>query len=145
MPAGAEGAKMLTESITEYISLRIYEEHFGEAYAKKFLSAQYNRYNRGRRMEKAEEPPLSEVLSHQEYIAYGKGAIAFYEISKSIGRDIFDSILGDYLLKYRYRSDFYPTTKDFIELLKRSTNNEEHLLIDYWLTQTNIVPEIAGK
>jgi ABC-2 type transport system permease protein len=145
MPADAEGAKMLTESITEYISLRIYEEYFGKAYADKFLSAQYNRYKRGRRMETGEEPPLSKVLSHQEYIAYGKGAIAFFEISKSIGRDTFDSILGDFLLKYRYRSDFYPTTKDFIELLKRSTNNEEHLLIDYWLTQTNIVPEIAGK
>jgi len=139
MPADAEGAKLLTESITEYISLRIYEEYFGEAYSEKFLSVQYNRYNRGRRMEKAEESPLSNVLSHQDYIAYGKGAIAFFEISKSIGKDKFDSILRAYLLKFRFRSDLYPTTRDFIELLKQNTNKEEHQMIDYWLTQVNAV------
>ena len=139
MPADAEGAKMLTESITEYISLRIYEEHFDEAYAENFLGAQYNRYKRGRRIEKGEESPLSNVLSHQDYIAYGKGAIAFYEISKSIGRENFYSILNEYLLKYRYQTDYYPTTRDFIELLKQKTNIEKHQMIDYWLTQTNAV------
>lgn len=137
MPADAEGAKMLTESITEYITLRTYEENFGETYAKKFLSVQYNRYKRGRRTEKGEEQPLSKVLSHQDYTAYGKGAIAFFEISKYIGKDKFDSILRDYLSKYRYRSDLYPTTKEFIELLKHNTNEEEFQLIDRWLKQTN--------
>ena len=139
MPADAEGAKMLTESITEYISFRIYEEYYGEKYADKFLSAQYNRYKQGKRMEKAEESPLNKVLSHQDYIAYGKGAIAFYEISKSIGRENFYSILNEYLLKYMNETEHYPTTRDFIELLKQKTNIEKHQMIDYWLTQTNAV------
>src|SRR6056297_3028423 len=58
MPADAEGANMLTESITEYITLSIYTEHFGEAAAKRFLNAQYRRYNRGRKKENGKEPPL---------------------------------------------------------------------------------------
>ena len=37
MPADAEGAKMLTESITEYISLCIYRNQFGEKMANHFL------------------------------------------------------------------------------------------------------------
>ena len=137
MPADAEGAKMLTESITEYISLCIYQEYLGEANAENFLRAQYNRYNRGRKKENGKEQPLSKVLSHQEYIAYGKGAIAFNAISKTIGKDKFNSILQNYLLKYKSQSQYYPTTKNFIQLLKINTSKEEHKLIDHWLTQTN--------
>ena len=137
MPADAEGAKMLTESITEYISLCIYEEYIGVENAENFLSAQYSRYHRGRKKEKGKEQPLSKVLSHQEYIAYGKGAIAFNTISKSIGKDKFNSILQQYVLKYKSQFKYYPTTKDFIQLLKINTRKEEHHLIDHWLSQTN--------
>ena len=139
MPADAEGAKMLTESITEYITLRIYENQFGEAAARKFLNVQYRRYKEGRKKENREEPPLSKVLSHQEYIAYGKGAIAFYEISKSIGKGKFESVLRDYISKFRYESETYPTTKEFIELLKNKTTKEEHLIIENWLSQTSAI------
>ncbi|HKL02375.1 MAG TPA: M1 family aminopeptidase [Cryomorphaceae bacterium] len=137
MPADAEGANMLTESITEYITLSIYTEHFGEAAAKRFLNAQYRRYNRGRKKENGKEPPLSKVLSHQEYISYGKGAIALNELSKSIGKERFDSVLRDYLSKYSYESADYPTTSDFIELLKEKTSKDEHKLIEHWLRETN--------
>jgi len=137
IPADAEGAKMLTESITEYLTLCIYREHFGEKLADKFLETQHKRYHRGRKNEQGEEPPLNKVLAHQEYIAYGKGAIAFNGIANSIGRDKLNSILKNYLLKYKSQFNYYPTTNDFIQLLKKNTNKEDHHLIDHWLTQTN--------
>jgi ABC-2 type transport system permease protein len=137
MPADAEGAKMLTESITEYLTLCIYREHLGEAFSDNFLNLQRNRYNRGLKREEANERPLNKVLSHQEYIAYGKGAIAFNTISKSIGKDRFNSILQRYLLKYKSQVNYYPTSNNFIQLLKSNTDKKEHQLIDYWLTQTN--------
>ena len=137
MPADAEGAKMLTESITEYITLSIYEEFLGKANADSFLNVQFNRYHKGRKKEKGKENPLSKVSSYQEYISYGKGAIAFNAISKSIGKEKFNLLLQNYLMKYKYQTKYYPTTKNFIQLLKRNTNKEEHKLIDYWLTQTN--------
>jgi ABC-2 type transport system permease protein len=137
MPADAEGAKMLTESITEYITLCIYQEHLGEELADNFLNAQRNRYSRGQKREKGNERPLNKVLSHQEYLSYGKGAIAFNTISNSIGKDKFNAILQSYLLKYQSQSDYFPTTNNFIQLLKSKTDKEEHQLIDHWLTQTN--------
>ncbi len=139
MPADAEGARMLTESITEYLSLCIYEARFGAASADRFLDVQHQRYQRGRKEERGAERPLSRVLSHQEYIAYGKGAIAFRKLSKAIGQEKLNALLRQYLLKYRSRSDYYPTTKDFIQLLKMNTDAAQHPLIDQWLTQVNLI------
>ncbi|MBK8652617.1 MAG: hypothetical protein IPN20_01495 [Haliscomenobacter sp.] len=59
VPADALGAKMLTESIAEYISLRIYERYFGQEKALHFLSLQRKRYLEGRTTETGKEnPPL---------------------------------------------------------------------------------------
>ena len=74
VPADALGAKMLTESIAEYISLRIYERYFGQEKALHFLSLQRKRYLEGRTTETGKENPLYLVQPEQEYIAYGKGA-----------------------------------------------------------------------
>ncbi len=137
MPADAEGAKMLTESITEYISLCIYEKQFGREMSDKLLDMQRQRYRRGRMRESDAEPPLYEVLSHQEYLSYGKGAIAMNELSRTIGREKFDQLLGEFFRVYRMHTGNYPTTLDFIEHLKVNTGVEHHELIDYWLTQNN--------
>ncbi len=135
LPADAEGAKMLTESLTEYITLNIYRDHFGEEMANVFLEAQENRYQRGKKSAKQEERPLYKVLSHQEYIAYGKGAIVFDKISSLIGKDKLHSVLATFLEKYGNESSYFPTTNDFIQLLKTKTNNEQYMRIKDWLTQ----------
>ena len=111
MPADAEGAKMLTESIAEYITLCIYGEHFGEEMAVNFLNIQRKRYHRGQKIEKNYERPLNRVLSNQEYIAYGKGAIALNAISKSIGKEKFHFILERFLRKYQLRDRLFPYVK----------------------------------
>jgi ABC-2 type transport system permease protein len=139
MPADAEGAKMLTESIAEYLSLCIYEKHFGEDMADKFLENQYKRYHSGSKREEGEEPTLYKVLSHQEYLAYGKGAIAFYEIAKSLGKENFNGLLSSFLQKYKEQAGVYPTSLDFIQLLKANTPEEYHKLIEYWLMEKNEV------
>ena len=139
MPAGAEGAKMLTESITEYITLAIYRNSLGEEMANKFLDAQYNRYHRGKKREKGEERPLYKVLSQQEYIAYGKGAIALNTIADVIGKDKFHSLLQQFLIQYKSQTQHYPTTMDFIALLKDNTNAEEYAVVEKWLIEISDV------
>ncbi len=135
MPADNEGAKMLTESITEYLTLYIYREHFGEELANQFLEIQRRRYLEGRIREREAEKPLHKVLSHQEYIAYGKGAIAFNEIAKVIGLNKMNMILQGFVKKYTKQIHLYPTTLDFIQFLKEHTKEENHVLIDYWLLE----------
>lgn len=78
---------MITESITEYITAKIYEKKYGKHSALKFLKIQRDRYLTGRANETEEEVPLYLVNPEQSYISYGKGAIAFYILSEFIGEE----------------------------------------------------------
>lgn len=129
VPADALGAKMLTESITEYISLMIYERYFGPEKARHFLSLQRQRYLEGRARETGEENPLCRVRPEQEYIAYGKGAMALNALQYRVGEEKLNGILKAFLEKYKFRTDQYPTTVDLIAWLKTSLPPEFHYII----------------
>ncbi|MBB6324560.1 ABC-2 type transport system permease protein [Algoriphagus iocasae] len=129
VPAAALGAKMLTESITEYISLRIYEKEFGHEKALHFLSLQRQRYLKGRTKDGGKESPLTLVRTDQEYIAYGKGAIAFNTLQYYVGEEKLNKVLYDFLLEYRFRTDQYPTSLDLIAYLKSSLPHQFHYII----------------
>lgn len=129
VPADALGAKMLTESITEYLSLRIYEKYFGQEKALHFLSLQRQRYLRGRAKETGAESPLYLVEPQQEYIAYGKGAMAFNTLRYHLGEEKLNSILNRFLQKYKFRTDRYPTSLDLISHLKQAIASEYHYII----------------
>jgi len=133
--AAAPGAKMLSESITEYITLCAYRKYLGEEMANAFLKVQYERYRKGKVREKGEEPPLYLVKPNQDYIAYGKGAIALNEISKRIGEDKMKAVLKLFLEAYGKNQERYPDTSDFITLLKGQVSVADHSLIDKWLME----------
>ncbi len=57
IPANARGAKMLTESITEYITLQLYKGYYGQERADQFLEVQKQRYLHGRRRETPRRKP----------------------------------------------------------------------------------------
>lgn len=135
MAADAPGAKMLSESITEYITLCIYRKTLGEKTANVFLKTQFERYHRGKRKEKESEPPLYKVKAHQDYIAYGKGAIALHQISETIGEKKMNEVLRLFLEEYGRNHERYPNTMDFITLLKRKVDNSHHEVIDQWLME----------
>jgi len=133
MPADALGAKMLTESITEYISLRIYENSFGAEMTNNFLSLQHQRYLRGRVEETNEEHPLYRVRPEQQYIAYGKGAIAFNTLAHYIGAEKLNAALKKYLNQFENQTEFYATSLDFLAILRETTPKEfQYLITDYF-------------
>jgi len=134
-PAEAMGAKMLTESITEYITLCIYRNSLGEDMTNIFLKTQYERYRKGKTKAKKKESPLFQVEPHQDYIAYGKGAIAMNEISKSIGEKKMIEVLSLFLKKYGKNQEKYPTSPNFIALLKSQVSVSHHQVIDEWLME----------
>jgi ABC-2 type transport system permease protein len=129
VPANALGAKMLTESITEYISLKIYERHFGRENAQHFLSLQRQRYLDGRTKEAGKESPLYLVRPDQEYIAYGKGAMVFNALQYYVGEEKLNSILASFLKEHRFLTDRYPTSTDLIAHLKNNIPEELHYII----------------
>lgn len=137
IPADALGAKMLTESITEYISLKIYQEVLGKRVALNFLRLQRERYLNGRTKERQEENPLFRVKSEQQYIAYGKGATAFHALAYYVGEEKVNAILKTFLLKYKDKKGVYPTSLDLIQLLKAEIDPQYHYLIkDFFETIT---------
>lgn len=139
LPANAKGAKMLTESIAEYLSLCIYQDYFGEKMGDQFLELQYERYQRGKNRERLEEPALYRVGAEQEYLFYGKGAIAFHEIATSIGQENLLEILGEFLQTYKLQTAHYPTTMDFVDFLKENSDESAAKLIDQWLLERHEV------
>ncbi len=138
MPADAPGAKMLTESMTEYITLCIYRSYLGEEIAHDFLKLQKQRYENGKKKEKGEEMPLYKVKDHQEYISYGKGAIAFHTLAHKIGEEKMFSILKEYINQYKYKNT-YPTTLDFIRIMKKNTDVQFHPSIEKWLMEIHLI------
>jgi ABC-2 type transport system permease protein len=133
VPAHAAGAKMLTESITEYISLNLYEQQFGKAAARQFLQLQHRRYLTGRTRERKTENPLYLISSEQEYIAYGKGAMAFHALKHYWGEAALNEALSEFLHTYRFRTDRYPTSGDLLDLLKKHMPDElQYLIADYF-------------
>lgn len=136
IPGHAPGATMLTESITEYLSLQIYKNVWGDQAARRFLALQHQRYQRGRKtFAKAEEPPLLQVKAGQESIAYGKGTIALNALAHHLGQDHFNKFLSDFFQRYRYRGGDYPLAQDFLQALKNRTPDSLQYLVDDLLTR----------
>lgn len=129
IPKDVLGAVMLTESITEYISLKIYEQEFGKERALQFLKLQRLRYLKGRTKENKDESPLYLVKAEQDYISYGKGALAFNTLAHYLGENKMNDILKSFLEEYPSNSKAYPTSVNFLEKLKQETPNDFQYLI----------------
>ncbi len=118
IPARAQGATMLTESITEYLSLKVYEKHFGKKPAHQFLTLQHRRYWNGHKHENSIEPPLYLVAPEQQYISYGKGAIVMNGLSQLMGEASFNKFLSTFMHSYERGIPPYPTSVDFMKALQ---------------------------
>jgi ABC-2 type transport system permease protein len=129
VPADAPGATMLTESIAEYVTAKVYEKQYGKTSALRFLDIQRNRYREGRANESGKESPLTQVRADQSYIAYGKGALAFYTLSERIGETRLNGALRSFLEKHQFQGPPYPTSLDLLEYLKQATPDSLQYLV----------------
>ncbi|WP_417364428.1 M1 family aminopeptidase [Galbibacter sp.] len=137
LPKDVLGAKMLTESITEYITLKIYEQQFSKERALQFLKLQRLRYLKGRTKETKNESPLYLVKAEQDYISYGKGTIAFNTLSHYLGEKKMNDILKSFLEAYPSKIEIYPTSLDFLKILKQETPEKlQYLITDMFETIT---------
>lgn len=137
VPADAKGSRMLSESITEYITLNIYEEFYGKEKAMNFLRMQRNRYLKGRTSEQDEEPSLSLVDPEQQYISYGKGSVVFNALGKYLGEDKLNKILKTFLEEYKFKAAPYPTSLDLVDHLKSEIPDSlQYLVKDMFETVT---------
>lgn len=143
IPADVKGAHFITESVTEYITAKIYEKTYGKSSALKFLNIQMDRYLNGRAEESGTEMPLIYVTPEQSYISYGKGAVAFYTLSEYIGEDNLNKALKEYLDNVMYKGQPYTNSLELLTYIYKNTPDSLHYLISDLFESTN--PEIIKK
>jgi len=126
LPANAPGATMLTESIAEYLTTRVYEKKYGKTRAMKFLTIQKNRYLSGFADAGVSENPLVKVAGHEDYIAYGKGSVAFYTLSEKTGEATFNRALAAWMKNRQNTMPPYPLASDLLNHLRISLPPAQH-------------------
>jgi len=136
--ANVEGSTMLSESFSEYSSLMVMKKELkDDDKMKQFLAYNFEKYLRGRGTETDKESPLYKV-GNQGYIHYGKGSLVLYALQDYIGEEKVNNALRGFLSAYKYRSDIYPTTLDFIRFLKPEIPAEYQYLLTDWFKEITL-------
>jgi aminopeptidase N len=115
--ADKQGATMLDETFAQYSALLVMEKLYGKDQIRKFLKSNLDDYLRNRGTETVEELPLNRV-ENQGYIHYRKGAVEMYWLKESVGEEKVNAALRKLIAKYAFKSAPYPSTTDFLAMLR---------------------------
>lgn len=130
VPAGVEGAPMLTEILAQYSAMMVMEKTHGRDQVRRFLDVMRIEYlNRRNNRENREVPLLK--LSDQSNLIYRKGAIVMYTLRQYLGEERVNAALRRFLEKHRSGRPPYPTSGDlYRELQAAAPGSLQYLLSD---------------
>jgi ABC-2 type transport system permease protein len=128
-PAHAPGATMLTESLAEYVTLKVYEAQYGKERALRFLAIQKNRYLAGRAEAGTQEHALVQAGEGDDYLVYGKGALAFYLLANKWGEPNLNKLLQRFLQAHARQKPPYPTATALLQAIYRESPSNLHAFI----------------
>jgi aminopeptidase N len=127
--AGKQGATMLDETFAQYSALLVMEKLYGKDQIRKFLRSNLDDYLRNRGTEVVEELPLDRV-ENQPYIHYRKGAVEMYWLKEAVGEEAVDAALRKLLAQYAFKAAPYPSTTDFLAMLKAEAGPDHAQLVE---------------
>ncbi|MBK6731332.1 MAG: hypothetical protein IPG60_10345 [Bacteroidetes bacterium] len=138
IPADVAGAKMITESMAEYVSLKVYEKQYGKIKALQLLNKSLNTYlNKQKDTQETELPLILNAGNSQSHVAYQKGMLAFNALSHYIGEEAMNRALGNYMQKVRLQKAPYTTSLEIIDFIKKETpDSMQYLIHDLFETVT---------
>ncbi len=126
--ADMQGDTMLDETFAQYSAMLVMEHLYGSDNLRKFLKSQLDQYLRARGSEEIEELPLVRV-ENQGYIHYNKGAVVMYRLKEAVGEDVVDRSLRRLLKEYAFKPAPYPSSKDFVKILREEAGPKYDSLI----------------
>ena len=126
--ANVQGSTLMSESLSEYSSLKVLEQRYGDKKMRRFLKDALDSYLRGRRFERQKEQPLL-YNENKSYIHYNKGSLVLYALSDYIGTKKFNNILSSYIDKVAFQEAPYTTSLEFTEHLRQRTPDSLQYLI----------------
>lgn len=127
--ANVQGATLLSESLSEYSSLKVLEKEYGKSQMRKFLKESLDIYLRGRTFEDKKEKPLM-YNENQQYIHYYKGSMVLYALSDYIGEKKMNSALKKYVNKVAFQEPPYTNSVEFVNELRVVTPDSLKYLIN---------------
>jgi len=136
LPASGPGATFLTESMAEYLSLRMLEQAYGGQALDYFLHLQRDRYLRGHRHANKEELPLVKVEAGQQYLAYAKGALTLRTLAAYLGQDTLDQVMRRFMDDHRFREAPYPTAGEWVDELLAVAPDSLRTIVEERLERT---------
>ncbi len=126
--ANKQGMTLMSESFAQYSALLVMEKLYGKEQIRKFLKGELDRYLRNRGGEIVEELPLNRV-ENQGYIHYQKGGLAMYWLKEVVGEEVVNRALQKLLAKYAFKAAPYPSSTDFITMLRAEAGPAHDQLI----------------
>lgn len=124
MGAEMEGYTFFVETLAQYSAHLVTKKLRGEDQIRRYLQFELDRYLAGRAWSPKEEPPLARVLG-QDHIAYRKGSMVMYLLTKRIGEDGVNRALRNMLARYKFKGAPYPRVLDVIAALRAEAKTEE--------------------
>lgn len=141
------GATMLSESLSEYVSLKVIEHQQGKGKMRKFLKKALDDYLTQRTFESKRENALM-YNDGQGYIRYQKGSLVFYALSDYLGEDVLNNALKRYVEKVKFQDAPYTTSIDMVNHIREVTPDSlQYLIKDMFETITvydNSVSEVTS-
>ncbi|HET9425771.1 MAG TPA: M1 family aminopeptidase [Gemmatimonadaceae bacterium] len=134
--ADAQGATMLSETLSQYAAMMVMEKRFGHANMRRFLEYELDRYLIGRSNERRREMPL-QLVENQQYIHYNKGSLAMYALRDYVGEERVNGALRGFIDAHRFRGPPYPTSLELVAALRAVTPDSlRYLITDLFETIT---------
>lgn len=144
--ANVKGATLMSESLSEYSSLKVLEQRYGKHQMRRFLKEALDSYLSGRSGERLKENPLM-YNENQQYIHYNKGSLVVYAMSDFLGEQTFNRILEGYVADVAFQDPPYTTSIEFVDHIRRGTPDSlQYLIKDMFETITlydNAVQEVG--
>ncbi|WP_159948182.1 ABC transporter permease/M1 family aminopeptidase [Polaribacter septentrionalilitoris] len=130
------GATMLSESLSEYVALKVLEHEHGKNKMRRFLKDALDDYLIQRTFETKREKPLM-YNDGQGYIRYQKGSLVFYAMSDYIGEENLNRALKRYVEKVKFQEPPYTTSIEMVNYIKEVTPDSlQYLIKDMFETIT---------
>ncbi|MFY0688917.1 MAG: ABC-2 transporter permease [Cyclobacteriaceae bacterium] len=118
--ANVQGATLMSESMSEYSSLKVLEKEYGQQKMRVFLKDALDKYLQGRAQERLKEKPLM-FNENQAYIHYNKGSLILYAISDYLGEEEFNNVMKAYIDSVGFQDAPYTTSLEYFSFLDAVT------------------------
>ena len=126
--ARMQGRQMLNEGLAQYSTFMAFKQYADPVWLRRILAHTHNAYLDARSSETVAEQPVL-LTEDQEYISYGKAALALFALQELIGAERVHQALRSYLDKFAEQDPPFPTSRDLVNELRAVAGPEYQRLI----------------